>query len=110
MPREPRANGGLLKVALLSGPAAMKAEVHSTPARTRVSYVIVLAVTGKYKITRRCEHSAYNSISSVPSAIRINAFVIFCCFKVDVGYARICRDLRGVGASIVARLILCSMI
>jgi hypothetical protein len=42
MPREPLAKGGVLKPVPLSPSAGIYADVHDTPARTKVSYAIVL--------------------------------------------------------------------
>jgi hypothetical protein len=55
-----------------------KADVHDMPALTRVSYVMVLMVKLPMNIIDdelegRGVVSSYNSISSVPSAIRISA-------------------------------------
>ena len=49
------------------------AEVVSTPARTRVSYVMVLDRRGLYYQCKDRMSKAYNSISSVPSAIKTRA-------------------------------------
>ena len=73
MPRDPFDTGGLTAPISPAASAGTKADIVFTPARTRVSKVIVLE--GRMRNLRDQEYHANtcNSISSVPSAIRTRA-------------------------------------
>ena len=87
IPREPRANGGLCAGVPVPSPescAGTYADVHATPARTSVSYVIVLCRIHEVREAEKRlfstrvalgegERGIHNSISSVPSASRMRA-------------------------------------
>ena len=79
IPREPFANGGLLPYPVpLSVSTGTYADVTAIPARTRVSYVMVLFKSKFVHIDQWIslpyERDTHNSISSVPSAMRMSAF------------------------------------
>jgi hypothetical protein len=75
MPLDPFAASGLKpdSAPLALNRSGTNAEVVSTPARTRMSYVMVLFTVGYQMYKCFYFQKAYNSISSVPSAIKIRA-------------------------------------